>query len=264
MFIDLHCHILPGIDDGARNLDQSLAMARIAVADGIKTSLATPHHLNGAYHNPAESVRANLLRLAEALQRESIPLQVLPGAELHLVPELPEALREGTAMTIADRRRAVLVELPVHHIPHGAEQVLEAILAQGLTPVIAHPERNSELRKKPERLAQWVASGCLGQVTAQSCTGHFGRSAQQTARLMIQAGSIHVVASDAHRDHRRVPVISSALSPITKWTSTELATLLMQRFPADLADGRQPDTALLEDALPRRTRRRWSSLWLTP
>jgi len=249
MLTDLHCHLLPGVDDGSRSMEQSLAMARIAVADGITTTVVTPHHLNGVYRNPAERVRDGIERLGQALHEAGIGLNLLPGSELHLTPELPEELARGTATTLANRGRAVLVELPVHTVPVGAEQLLDDIIAQKLVPVIAHPERNSELRRTPERLADWVAMGCLGQVTVQSCTGEFGDPVRQAARTMIRAGSIHAAASDAHRDRRRVPRLTPARDPIAAWTSDEVAALLIETYPADLAAGREPDLSRLQTAL---------------
>lgn len=257
MLTDLHCHLLPGIDDGSKSMAQSLAMARIAVDDGITTTVVTPHHLNGVYSNPAQQIREGIEQLNAALQAEGIGLNILPGSELHLTPELPGELAAGTALTIANQGRAALVELPVHTVPVGAEHLLEDIIAQGLTPVIAHPERNSELRRSPERLADWVQMGCLGQVTVQSCTGRFGEHVQDAARTMIRAGSIHVAASDAHRDRRRVPQLTPAREPVTRWTNEQVAKLLIDTYPTDLAAGRDPDLDRLRDALPARGAKSW-------
>src|SRR6056297_3066722 len=250
MLTDLHCHMLPGIDDGSREMEQSLAMARIAVADGISTTVVTPHHLNGVYSNPAQRIRSGIEQLNDALQKAAIGLNILPGCELHLTPELPAELDCGSALTIANKGKAALVELPVHTVPMGAEHLLEQLLAMGLTPVIAHPERNSELRRTPERLGEWVQMGCLGQVTVQSCTGRFGEVVQQSAKFMVQSGYIHVAASDAHRDRRRVPELTPAREPISKWTSAEAARVIIETYPTDLAAGRQPDLNLLHQALP--------------
>jgi len=249
MLSDLHCHMLPEIDDGSRNLAQSIEMARIAVADGIGTTVLTPHHLNGVYTNRAEQIRRAVGELQAHLREAGVPLDLLPGSELHLVPELPDELADGRALTLGDHGRAVLVELPVHTVPVGAETVLEQIIAQELVPVIAHPERNSQLRRTPERLADWVEMGCLGQVTAQSCTGRFGEAVQRAAETMIRAGSIHVVASDAHRDRRRVPEITPARETIQRWTNERVATLLIETFPGELAAGRAPERVFLERAL---------------
>ncbi|TVQ30050.1 MAG: protein-tyrosine phosphatase [Wenzhouxiangella sp.] len=260
MYADLHCHILPGIDDGAKDLAQSLAMARLAVEDGIKTTVVTPHHLNGVYLNHAADILAALANLREALIAEGIPLKLLPGCELHLVPELPEQLAAGEAMTLGNHGKAVLVELPVHTVPMGADHIIEQILSQGLTPIIAHPERNSQLRQDPELLAEWVSMGCLGQVTAQSCTGMFGPQVQTSAREMISRSLIHIIASDAHRDRRRIPEISKGEAQVARWTNERTARLLAREYPLALADGRNPDLDQLTDALPRYRRSWWQRL----
>ncbi len=247
--IDLHCHLLPGIDDGARTMKQALAMAEIAVQDGITLAVMTPHHLNGVYDNPADDIRQQVRDFSEALVARDISLEILPGAECHLVPELPAALADKTAMTVADRGDAVLVELPVHTIPMGATTILEEIRTLGMTPVIVHPERNSQLRKQPERLADWVAMGCLAQATAQACTGRFGEPVRQAARHMVTSGLIHFVASDAHRDRRRVPQMSPGRQAIADWTSDEVAHLLSEVNPRALVAGRPIETQRLHDAI---------------
>jgi len=257
MLTDLHCHMLPGIDDGSREMEQSLAMARIAVADGISTTVVTPHHLNGVYSNPAQKIRSGIEQFNAALQKAGIGLNILPGCELHLTPEAPAELHRGAALTIANQGKAALVELPVHTVPMGAEHLLEQLLAMGLTPVIAHPERNTELRRTPQRLGEWVQMGCLGQVTVQSCTGRFGDVVQQSAKFMVQHGYIHVAASDAHRDRRRVPQLTPAREPISKWTSPEAARVIIETYPTDLAAGRQPDLELLQRALPEPRKKSW-------
>ena len=258
MTTDIHCHILPGIDDGAKTLEQSLAMARIAVDDGIATIFATPHHFNGVYRNPAAAVRDAVADLQQALHAEQIDLRLLPASEHHLVPELVGALADGTALTMGDFGRAVLVELPVHTIPLGSEDLLEQIMAQGLVPIIAHPERNSMLARNPERLATWVGMGCLAQVTGQSCTGRFGPAVQAAAKKMITRGLIHFLASDAHRDRRRIPQLQPGREQVAAWTSPQLAALIGVEFPAMLARGEVPDAEDLEDVLAESQPRRRS------
>lgn len=261
MYTDLHCHLLPGIDDGSKAMDQSLAMARLAVADGIHRTVVTPHHLNGVYDNPAEFIHRQLDQLSAALKEDGIELELLPGAELHLVPELPQQLEDGRALTIGNRGRAALVELPVHHIPVSAEEILDHLLAMGLTPVIAHPERNSHLRKQPDILAEWVAMGCLSQVTAQSCTGLFGRDVQHAAHDLISRGLVHVIASDAHRDRRRVPQLSAGQAQLAEWFGETLAERLAVDWPNALADGATPDVRELDDLLEE-PERPWWKRWL--
>ena len=260
MFVDLHCHMLPAIDDGSKSLEQSLAMARLAVKDEIRVAVMTPHHLNGVYSNRSSNVLAAVAALREALIAHGIGLKILPGSELHLVPELPDELAAGHALTLANQNRAVLVELPVHTVPMGSEYILEQIICQGLTPIIAHPERNSQLRRDPEILAEWIAMGCLGQITAQSCTGQFGPQVQASAQHMISRGLIHVMASDAHRDRRRIPQLSKGRAQLVQWTNERTAELLTEIFPQALIAGREPDVQQLSETLPPRRRGWWQRL----
>lgn len=260
MFVDLHCHMLPGIDDGSRNLEQSLAMARLAVDDGIRVAVMTPHHLNGVYSNRSADVLSALSALRESLIANGIGLKILPGSELHLVPELPDELASGHALTLANQNKAVLVELPIHTVPMGSELILEQIICQGYTPIIAHPERNSQLRRDPEILAEWISMGCLGQVTAQSCTGQFGPQVQESSRHMVSRGLIHVMASDAHRDRRRIPQLSKGRAQLVEWANERTAELLTQVFPKALIDGQEPDLQQLTDTLPEQRRSWWQRL----
>jgi protein-tyrosine phosphatase len=256
---DLHSHLLPGVDDGARDLEQAINMARQAVADGIAASILTPHHLNGVYRNDAREVRDGCAAFRAALHERGIGLEVYPGAECHLVPELPAALAAGRAMTLADHGKAVLVELPVHTVPRGATEILEELIGLGLQPVIAHPERNTALAGDPGQLAEWVDMGCLGQVTAQSCSGRFGPAVQAAARAMVRRGLIHFVASDAHRDQRRIPELSPGRLAIEGWTCPGVGELLAEIFPRAIVEGRPVETGRLTEALAsrRRTWREW-------
>lgn len=249
MRVDLHCHLLPGIDDGAQDLEQALAMVELAVADGTTDVVCTPHHLNGVYTNDAASVRTRCHALQRAIDRAGLALRVHPGAEHHLVPELPAALADGSALTLADRGRHAMVELPVLTVPVGADALLQAVLAQGLTPIIVHPERNDTLRRHPEILTRWVGWGCLGQVTAQSLTGEFGPAVRQAAHAMVGRGCIHCIGSDAHRDRRRVPVLSRGRAELATCFGEEVAGLLTDDIPARLLAGRPIDGRAVTDAV---------------
>lgn len=256
--IDCHCHILPGIDDGARDMAHALAMARKAVAGGITDIIATPHHLNGVYSNPRKSILKAVTILRGRLAEEGIPLNIYPGSELHLVPELPAQLDQGEAMTYADLGKAVLVELPKHMIPTGSEQILENLLFQGLTPVIAHPERNSTLCKDGERIGEWVAQGCKLQLTTQSCAGDLGRSIQAISRCWCERGWVHLIASDAHRTERRAPDMRAGVAKIEEWLGRESARLMSMNNPARLRNG---ETLISAAPVRKRRKKRWFALF---
>lgn len=248
--IDLHAHYLPGIDDGPKTLEDSLAMARLAVADGVTAVTVTPHHLNGRYVTTAATIRAEVEKLRVALEEQGIALEVHPGSEIHLTPELPGVLADGTAMTVADRGQAVLVEPPVNSLPLGAEAILSDCLVQGITPIIAHPERCRRLQRDFAPLRRWVEMGCLVQITAQSCDGHFGQGAQNAAQGMIRAGLVHLLASDGHRPYGRTPCLGTGRAAVTGWFGEDLAALLTEAVPGALLQGEKPDFQSLKAALP--------------
>lgn len=237
--IDCHNHILPGIDDGSLDVDYSIAMARVAVKAGIKAVIATPHHLNGVYFNTRRQVLKSVMNLRSAIAAVGIELDVFPGSELHLVPELPEQLLSGDALTYADQGQAALVELPKQTIPMGTETILEQLLYNGITPVIAHPERNAVLLAQPERVADWVKGGCKLQLTAQSCAGELGPIVQAVSRRWCKEGLVHLLASDAHRTTTRPPDIGTGAAAVTCWIGEKAVQVLTADNPARLINGKE-------------------------
>lgn len=207
--IDLHCHILPGIDDGSRSLDMSLEMARMAVADGITLTACTPHIYPGLYMNDTAGITAARDALQQTLDEEGIPLQLTIGADVHLVPGLLEGLREGRIPTLHNTRYLLLE--PSHHVapPHFQESVF-ALVAAGYVPVITHPERLTWVETSYGVFADLVRQGAWMQVTAGSFTGVFGSRARYWAERFLEDGLIHIIATDAHSSGRRSPAMSQA------------------------------------------------------
>ncbi|WP_296805313.1 CpsB/CapC family capsule biosynthesis tyrosine phosphatase [Thiocapsa sp.] len=236
--IDVHCHILPGLDDGAHTFETAIDMARAAVVGGASGIVCTPHHLNGVYKNPGSLVLHALADLRQRLADADIPLGLFPGAEIHLVPELPSRVLDGSALTYNDRGKAALVELPKNTVPRGSEVILGQLLRHGITPVIAHPERNLVLARHPNRLAEWIDWGCKIQLTAQSCSGDFGERLQRLSRRWLELGWVHLVASDAHRPTGRSPdTLSVARACVAEWLGEDAATLLTLDNPRRLLEG---------------------------
>jgi protein-tyrosine phosphatase len=213
--IDLHCHILPGVDDGAQTLEDSLAMAREAVANDIKTIIATPHHYNGIYMNHKEEVVKKVEELQHELDKENIPLSILPGQEVHLYAELVNDLKNKNLLTLNDKY--MLLELPYNQIPQMTVQMIYEIQLQGIVPIIPHPERNVTLREHPNLLYQMIKRGALSQITAASITGKFGREIQKFSLQCIEHNLCHFISSDAHRaSGKRSFYLKEAYSVITK------------------------------------------------
>jgi protein-tyrosine phosphatase len=231
--IDLHSHILPGIDDGASNLGMSLDMARIAVKDGIRVMACTPHIYPGLYKNHKAGIVAARDALQAVLDENGIALQLTTGADVHLVPGVLQGLRSGTIPSLHDTRY-VLLE-PSHHVapPRFAESVFQ-LVAAGYVPVITHPERLTWIKDHFTMMAQLTRQGAWLQVTAGALTGLFGPGPKYWAERFVGEGLTHVLATDAHSSTRRVPVLSEGLAVAQKLLGTQEAQLLVQGRPAAL------------------------------
>lgn len=200
--IDIHCHILPGVDDGAKTEEDSLAMARDAVAQGIDTIIATPHHRNGKYDNERASIIQNVAILRELLIFEGIPLNILAGQETRINGEMIEDINKGELLSLNDTKY-LFVEFPSGSVPRYAQQMLFDIQVAGYIPVIVHPERNQELILNPAKLYEFVQKGALTQITAASLVGKFGKNIQKFSDQLIGANLTHFIASDAHNTTTR-------------------------------------------------------------
>jgi protein-tyrosine phosphatase len=235
--IDIHCHLLPELDDGARNWDEALAMAKMAVADGVTTVVVTPHQLGAFSENRGESIRARTLQLQQLLDRQGVALQVLPGAEVRIEPGLIPKIEAGDILTLAGRRRHVLLELP-HDVYIPLERFVAELSSAGLVPVLAHPERNAGILARPEVLSPLLSNGCLLQITAGSLLGAFGPATQALAQRLISQGMAHFLATDAHGTKTRRPLLSRALEWVSKTLGSQLALDLCCRNPACVIAGR--------------------------
>ena len=226
--IDIHCHILPGLDDGAQTIEESLKMVRIAQSEGIQKIIATPHHIEGSYHNAKEKIIRQVEILNEAIKEEEIPLEIFSGQEIFLTMDTAQHLKEERLLTLADSKY-VLIEFPLMEIPRFAEHALYSIQLNGLIPVIAHPERIASVIEDPCILEPLINKGCLLQVNAMSLTGHFGRKVQATAEYLVKSNMVHLMGTDAHNDQSRTPKMTRALEKTTKLMGQEYTDNLMLR-----------------------------------
>jgi len=208
--IDLHCHLLWGVDDGAQTLDEALALARHAVADGIVASVLTPHIHPGRYENTRSQLEPRVEAFRAALADAGIPLAVKLGGEVRLSMESLELLLEGQAPFLGevDGYRIMLLEFPHQTIPVGSLQFVDKLMQMKIRPLIAHPERNKAVIGDPNRLVPYLERGCWLQLTAAAIAGHFGEPPETTARTLLGNGWAHVIASDAHNLKHRPPSIS--------------------------------------------------------
>jgi len=225
--IDLHCHILGGMDDGARDIEASMDMARHAASEGITKIIATPHHKNGKYDNVAESIRSKVGELNTRIQEENLNLEILPGQEPRIYGELLEDYNQGEILTLANSTY-LFVELPSNHVPRYTRQLLFDIQLAGLSPVIVHPERNSEIMENPDSLFKLVEKGAATQVTASSVTGHFGKKIKNYSLQLIESGQAHFIASDAHNLSGRSFRLSEAYDVIRKEFGSDMVYMLQE------------------------------------
>lgn len=231
--IDLHTHILPGLDDGARTLDEAVDMARTFVGEGVTAVAATPH-VRDDYPTPAQVMLQAVTTLQRVLDEEKIPLVLLPGAEVAVdwVAKLDDT--ELRRLTLAASGRYLLVETPYRGWSATVVEQLRRLLLVGLTPVLAHPERNAVVQRRPSLLAPLVEGGMLVQVTAASLDGRLGKAAHVTGHRLVADGLAHVVASDAHAPNVRAAGLLPAVEAIR---DDALAQWLVTDVPLALAHG---------------------------
>lgn len=249
--VDLHCHILPAIDDGSPSLEASLELARQAVADGIRYILAIPHHMDRHYLNHAGDVAAAVKAFQAELDANDIPLTIFPGQEVHLNGQLMENIDD--LLGIDTGRRYLLLELPHEMVPSYLDEMIFQLSCEGITPVIAHPERNVQIIAEPQRLYKLAEDGVLAQVTATSLVGTFGDQVQRTAKEFVKCGLVQVVASDAHTLKNRGFAMTKAYEVLN-----EMNSKYPERFATnarDLLNGEQIDSGKV--LIPRKQKKFW-------
>jgi protein-tyrosine phosphatase len=237
--IDLHCHYLPGIDDGAQTLEESLDLARAAVAAGVTTAVMTPHVHPGRYQNN----RATITKLCAAFQRvlvhRQIPLDIRVGGEVRISAEIIPMIEQDEIpfLGVMDGYRIILLEFPHSHLLLGADKLVNWLLARRIRPLIAHPERNKEVMRSVEKMQPFVSAGCLLQLTGGSVVGHFGKPAQECARALISRGWASVVATDAHNLKHRPPCLDLARNALLELGGETLARQMTHDTPAKIIAG---------------------------
>lgn len=234
---DVHNHLLPGIDDGAPDLETALALARVAVRDGITHMVCTPHIHPGRYDNTPSSINTALQQMQQGLVAAGIGLQVRAAAEVRFGIELMIGVMDGNLpmLGIWQGRQVLLLEFPHGGIPFEAEKLTDWLIKRKITPMIAHPERNKRLMREPSRLKPFLDQGCLLQVTAGSVAGRFGKTAQELASELLQAGHVTLLASDAHNLEYRPPVLSEGLQHAAALIGPAAAEKLVLDNPAQLS-----------------------------
>lgn len=237
--IDLHCHILPGIDDGPADLSVSLAMARCAVQDGITFTACTPHIYPGLYENNRAGIEAAVEALRRELAQHQIPLQLGTGADVHLAPDLAGGIRSGRVPTICGTRY-LLLEPPHHVAPPRFNESVFTLMAAGYVPVITHPERLSWIESHYSVFTDLVKQGAWMQLTAGSLTGRFGRRPQYWAERMLDEGQVHILATDSHHVDKRPPLLAEGRDAAAKRLGEQEAMHLVLSRPQGILDDVAP------------------------
>ena len=259
--IDIHCHLLAGLDDGPDSIEMSLEMAEMAISDGITHVIATPH----AHPQHAFVPELINLRLEEMRAKVEGRLILATGCDFHLSFEnLQEIQRLPTRFTL-NQKNYLLVEFADYSIPPSMDQALHHLQLAGLRPIITHPERNPLIRAKPERLFRWLRQGCYAQVTGQSLLGKFGKAAQEVAEEWIGMNAVHFLASDAHNITSRPLRLKEVFDHVAKKRGEDVARALLVDNPLAVFEGRvlpwvpemDEDIGLSPGATPRQRKRFW-------
>ncbi len=251
--IDIHSHILYGLDDGARSLQESVEMAGIAARTGTTDIVATPH-ANFEFRFDPLLIQERVVELQAAV---GPAIRIHRGCDFHLSPENIKSVLADPARYTVNGKSYLLVEFPDVLIAKSTSQDFARLLAAGITPIITHPERNFLLHKRLEEIRLWAQAGCLVQVTAQSLTGRFGSEARDFARMLLREGLVHFLASDAHDDTDRTPRLDQAYQHVASRYGGAIAELLCVRNPQAVLEGKP----LPKQEQPQQPRRKWYRFW---
>lgn len=258
--VDIHCHILPRLDDGADSFETACAMAEMAIEDGITHIIGTPHaHPEHAF--VPEKIRERRDELQAKFEGR---LTFATGCDFHLSFENLQDIRHDSWRFTLNQKNYLLVEFADYSIPPSLDQSLHELQLAGLRPIVTHPERNPLIRTQPERLYKWLQQGCYAQITAQSLLGKFGSSAREMCEVWLDAGAVHFIASDAHNTTSRPLRLKEAYDLVAQVRGEDVARALLVDNPRAAFDGQPlpwvpelPDDADMQGAGARKRKRFW-------
>lgn len=219
--IDLHCHLLPNVDDGPESLEESIKQGQLAKKNNISHIVCTPHHLDGNYNNPKEQILDSFFNLKAEFERNAIDVSLILSQEVRLTPDLIHALEKDELVFIDSASKYIQIEFPSHHIPRFSQQIITDLVLRGHIPIIVHPERNSGFQKNPNALIEFLEIGALAEVTVPSYLGYFGKKIQQLAVRYVHHGLVQLMASDTHGYKRQI-VLGSGYSLMKKKEGIEM------------------------------------------
>ncbi len=239
--IDLHCHILPGLDDGSESLSESVAMARVALAEGIEVIVATPHLFRGDIGlADLAAVGRKKQELEAALRQAEIPLKILNGVEVRFSHNLIEEIKKHKRNLVIHTSSYMFIEFPFDYVYSGVKEVFFELMSEGIIPIIAHPERNSVFISHPEQLYDLVEMGCLSQANSGSFTGLYGQSVRETAERLVSWGLVHALGTDAHNSSGRAPRFKDALRIVESLIGAQAARALVEDNPQAVLEDKTP------------------------
>jgi len=256
--IDLHCHILPALDDGPETEAESLQMARVFVRAGYRIVAATPHMVPGTAWMPTiDRINAKVAGLHQTVKDQGLRLEIVSGMEIALDPQIPDLLDEGRLLPLGNTS-CLLIEAAFQQLPPGWEQVIFAIQAKGYSILMAHPERCAQLGTHPHLIAQLIQSGIYLQVNWGSFLGQYGRAVARTARLMATNGWIHCLATDSHHPDGHTPErIQAATAKLRKMIGQENIQQLTVDNPSRVLSGKPLQPMRPSAAMSGRRKKRW-------
>ncbi len=238
--IDLHCHILPGLDDGAKNLEEAVEMAKIAEDEGIERIVATPHLFRGDFMcEDLGIIEEKRKELSRALETNDIHVELLTGAEVHIAHNLMEEIRNSRDLLVINRSSYMFVEFPSRHVFSGVKELFFELMSEGLIPIIAHPERNSVFVRNPSFLYELVRMGSLSQANSGSLSGIYGREAEQAVFRFLEMNLIHFIGSDGHSPNTLAPKLSAARERAERIIGKEGAKALVEDNPGAVLEDKE-------------------------
>jgi len=235
--IDIHCHILPGLDDGPKSMETSVAMARMSYEDGTRTLVATPHIREGFFTATPDVIQESVESLRVSLMEAGVEMEVLSGADVRIYPEMLFEPSGLIPFTLGQNGRYFLLEFADELLPPGVKRLVEILCEAGLTPIITHPERNFVLTREPQQLYELVLAGALVQVTASALAGRQGPLQERYIRLLMEHRMVHFLGTDAHSLDNRPPILSEGLAAAKEILGAIEADRLVRDNPQAVLSG---------------------------
>jgi protein-tyrosine phosphatase len=234
--IDIHSHILPAIDDGAKTIEEALDMLRIAIDQGVTTQVLTPHIHAGRFDNTKQHIEEEFIKFRDLVNSANLPIKLILGAELRIGTEIMQLINNNAVPCLGEYQgnKTCLLEFPRKDIPFGSDNLVKWLISKNYLPIIVHPERNSTFLHYRDKLQTFIDLGCPIQITASSITGKFGAEVQQMSEELLIADQVTAIASDCHNLKGRAPDLLAGLEQAKTIISAEKANLLVTDNPAEL------------------------------